>query len=224
LDVQCDFLPGKHRLDIVLEITNKTDRPLVDFGMTLASLSLSRDLLNTSHASGGSHRRVNNQSTLGSRLLRAPGADIELVNWNLPAKMFITAGSLGPGGPYPLVIGFNPNLKPEHPVIESRFFPETNNAIPANSKETFRFSLLFSEPVPQPVTPGPEVTAWLSGAFPMKFDWKDRRPIGACFLANPNTGWKNNPRGYVIGKGKEEDVHSETGLRDFGAKLMAYAE
>ena len=224
LDILCELVPGENRLDFQIEIANKTDRPLVDFGMTLASLGLSRDLLNTSNDSGGVPRRVNNQNNLGSRLLRAPGADIELVNWNLPAKMFITTGSQGPGGPYPLVIGFNPNLKSEHPVIDSRLFPETKNVIPPNSKETFRFSLLLSEPTAHPVTPGPEVAAWLSGSFPMKFDWKDRRPIGACFLANPRTGWKSNPRGYVTGKGKEEDVHSEAGLRDFGAGLMAYAD
>ena len=224
LDIACEFVPGENRLDLRVEITNKTDRPLVGFEMTLASLALSRDLLNTSHDSGGSPRRVTNQGNLGSRMLRAPGADIELVNWNLPPKVFITAGSHGPGGPYPLVIGFNPNLKPEHPIIESRHFPETKNEIPPGARESFRFSLLLSEPVAQPVTPGPEVAAWLSKAFPMTLDWKDRRPIGTCFLANPNTGWKSNPRGYVTGKGKAEDVHSEEGLRAFGEGLMAYAD
>ena len=47
LDVQCDFLPGKHRLDIVLTVTNKTDHALESATISIGELLLSADLLNT---------------------------------------------------------------------------------------------------------------------------------------------------------------------------------
>lgn len=224
LDVQCDFLPGKHRLDIVLKITNKTDCDLENITVSLGELLLSADLLNTGSDLVNVPRRVDNEKIVGSRLLRAKGADIELVNADFPTKAYISAGSKNPSGPYPLVAGLKTNQQGNHPVVDNRFFQSANNTIAPHSSETFRFALLFSPEDSLSMAPGPETAEILREKLPMKFSWSDRRPIGTLFLANPRTGWAKNPRGYLVGKGQDEDILSEEGLQAFGESLLAYAD
>lgn len=224
IGVACTFTPGDNRLDFEVKVTNKSEHELVGLSMTLASLALSANLLNTSTDSVNVPRFVDNEATLGSRLLRAHGADIELVNKNFPSKISINVGSKSPEGPYPLILGLKSKQNGIHPVVDNRFFLATQNSIAPQTTETFRFSLLFFPEDSLAKTPSSEVAALLSEKLPMQFSWPDRRPIGTLFLANPRTGWPTNPRGYIIGKGKDDNVFSEDGLKDFGEALLNYAD
>ena len=224
LDVSCKFSPGKDRLGLEVQITNKSELELEGVTITLGTLVLSSDLMNTSSDLVGVSRKVDNEATLGSRWLRAQEADIELVNEDLPSDAYINVGAKDPAGPHTLVVGLKPNRQSNHPVVDNRFFQSATNAIAPNSTKTYRFSLRFSPAGSRPTAPGQETAASLREKLPMKFSWPDRRPIGALFLANPRTGWKSNPRGYVTGKGKDEDVFSEEGLKAFRESLLLYAD
>lgn len=58
----------------------------------------------------------------------------------------------------------------------------------------------------------------------MVLNWPDRRSIGAVFIATAATHWPTNPRGFVFGKGKDNDVTTEEGLKEFGEALLTYAD
>jgi len=58
---------------------------------------------------------------------------------------------------------------------------------------------------------------------PMFLNWRDRRPIGTAFIAQPDTRWPGNPRGYVTGLRDKENINTEEGLAAFGKALMEYA-
>ena len=56
----------------------------------------------------------------------------------------------------------------------------------------------------------------------MVLKWPDRRPMGTAFIAQANTGWSGNPRGYIIGLRDKQDMNTEVGLAAFGKALMEY--
>lgn len=59
---------------------------------------------------------------------------------------------------------------------------------------------------------------------PLALKWPDRRPIGTAFIAQSNTGWPGNPRGYIVGLRDQENIHTEAGLAAFGKRLLEYAD
>jgi len=59
---------------------------------------------------------------------------------------------------------------------------------------------------------------------PMALHWPDRRAIGTAFIAQSDTRWPGNPRGYIIGLREKENINTEEGLAAFGKALMAYAD
>jgi HEAT repeat protein len=179
---------------------------------------------NTSSNLVGVPRNIDNKSRIGLRRLQAPSASIALINWEVAAPAVVNAGSLSPSGPYPVILSLPVKKMGQHPIVDNKFFVQSGREIPAQSTEKFRISLLFSDPGVSDESLAKEINAHIATQYPMKLDWKDRRPIGTLFLANPHTGWKTNPRGYLPGKGKDNDVTTEEGLQAFGAALMTYAD
>ncbi|MGD0090999.1 MAG: HEAT repeat domain-containing protein, partial [Planctomycetota bacterium] len=59
---------------------------------------------------------------------------------------------------------------------------------------------------------------------PMALQWLDRRAIGTAFIAQADTRWPGNPRGYITGLREKENINTEEGLAAFGKALMAYAD
>ncbi len=223
--LSCKYVPDGDRLDLFVEITNKTDKPAMNFGAELLGLNLAKELGNTASDSVGVTRNIDNLGRIGPRRLEADGASIILSNWEIaPPKVVVNVGSASPSGPYPLTMGLPEPVKPRHPVVDAKFFPPQEFQIPPATTEKYHFSLTFSDPSTSTAELSKEMNARLNKLFPMKFQWDDRRLIGTLFLANPNTNWKTNPRGYLPGKGKDNDVTTEEGLEAFGQALMAYAD
>jgi hypothetical protein len=57
--------------------------------------------------------------------------------------------------------------------------------------------------------------------YPFQVDWKDRRPIGAIFLAGPQINVPSNPRRWTFG---EIDVTNDKGKAAFRAALLKFAD
>jgi hypothetical protein len=60
-----------------------------------------------------------------------------------------------------------------------------------------------------------------AGKYPFQVDWKDRRPIGAIFLAGPQINMPSNPRRWIFG---EIDVTNDKGKAAFRAALLKLAD
>jgi len=223
--ISCKYVPDGDRLDLFVEITNKTDMPVINFGAEILGLNLKKDMRNMIADGSGALLVVDNLGRLGSRRLEADGASIMLFNWEIvPPKVAINVGSRSPAGPYALTVGLPGSAKYQHPVVDGKFFPPLDFRIPPSSTEKYHFSLTFSNPSTSTAELSKERYARLNKLFPMKFQWDDRRLIGTVFLANPQTNWKTNPRGYLPGKGKDNDITTEEGLQAFGEALMAHAD
>ena len=59
--------------------------------------------------------------------------------------------------------------------------------------------------------------------YPFQVAWKDRRPIGAIFLAGPQINMKGNPRRWTLNSG-EIDVTNDPGKAAFRAALLKLAD
>ena len=62
-----------------------------------------------------------------------------------------------------------------------------------------------------------------AGKYPFQVDWKDRRPIGAIFLAGPQINVSTNPRRWTMNFG-EIDVTNDKGKAAFRAALLKLAD
>jgi len=220
----CRYKIENSRLDMFVEITNKTDKPLVAVAPELVRLDLLPSPLNTDSDLVGVTRNIDNKDRIGVRRLEAEGASIALINWEVSPRALVNVGSRSPSGPYPVILGLPDKHQGQHPIVDNKFFTQPSRDIPPHATDKFRVSLLFADPKASDASLSHEINAHIKNQYPMVLDWKDRRPIGTLFLANPYTGWKTNPRGYLPGKGKDNDVTTEQGLQEFGAALMAYAD
>ncbi len=59
--------------------------------------------------------------------------------------------------------------------------------------------------------------------YPFQVDWKDRRPIGAIFLAGPQINVPSNPRRWIMNSG-EIDITNDKGKAAFRAALLRVAD
>jgi hypothetical protein len=59
--------------------------------------------------------------------------------------------------------------------------------------------------------------------YPFQVDWKDRRPIGAIFLAGSQINVPNNPRRWIMNSG-EIDITNDKGKAAFRAALLKMAD
>jgi hypothetical protein len=62
-----------------------------------------------------------------------------------------------------------------------------------------------------------------AGKYPIQVDWKERRPIGAIFLAGPQINAPTNPRRWTMNFG-EIDVTNDKGKAAFRAALLKLAD
>ena len=62
-----------------------------------------------------------------------------------------------------------------------------------------------------------------AGKYPFQVNWKDRRPIGAIFLAGPQINVPSNPRRWTMNFG-EIDITNDKGKAAFRAALLKLAD
>ncbi len=95
--------------------------------------------------------------------------------------------------------------------------------IKPRASKTFNVSLRFG-PGGAPIHDlSGDVLEGYARKYPFQVNWKDRRPIGAIFLAGPQINVASNPRRWIMNSG-EIDVSNDKGKAAFRAALLKLAD
>ena len=95
--------------------------------------------------------------------------------------------------------------------------------IQPGASKTFNVSLRFG-PAGAPVQDlSGDVLERYARKYPFQVGWKDRRPIGAIFLAGPQINVASNPRRWIVNFG-EIDITNDKGKAAFRTALLKLAD
>ena len=89
--------------------------------------------------------------------------------------------------------------------------------------KTFNVSLRFGPAGAKVQDLSGDVLERYAKKYPFQVNWKDRRPIGAIFLAGPQINVASNPRRWILNFG-EIDVTNDKGKAVFRAALLKLAD
>jgi hypothetical protein len=89
--------------------------------------------------------------------------------------------------------------------------------------KTFNVSLRFGRAGSDTQELSRDVLERYAKKYPFQVDWKDRRPIGAIFLAGPQINVASNPRRWTMKFG-EIDITNDKGKAAFRAALLKLAD
>jgi len=97
-----------------------------------------------------------------------------------------------------------------------------NRPIPPGGSDQYQVSLRFGYPGSSAMAMSADIFAKFAAAFPKRLNCRDRRPIGALFMATSGAGFVRNPRGWF--QDPTIDTTSAAGLETFRARVLAYAD
>ncbi len=109
------------------------------------------------------------------------------------------------------------------PARTSYPFIVTCRDIKSGTTRVFNVSLRFGPADAGVQDLSGDVLERYAGMYPFQVDWKDRRPIGAIFLAGPQINVPSNPRRWTMNFG-EIDVTNDKGKAAFRAALLKMAD
>src|SRR6266480_2992051 len=109
------------------------------------------------------------------------------------------------------------------PARTSYPFIVTCRDIKSGTTRVFNVSLRFGPADAGVQDLSGDVLERYAGMYPFQVDWKDRRPIGAIFLAGPQINVPSNPRRWIMNFG-EIDVTNDKGKAAFRAALLKMAD
>jgi hypothetical protein len=95
--------------------------------------------------------------------------------------------------------------------------------IKPRASKTFNVSLRFGPAGSQVRDLSSDVLEGYAKKYPFQVNWKDRRPIGAIFLAGPQINVPGNPRRWIMNFGKI-DITNDKGKAAFRAALLNLAD
>jgi hypothetical protein len=107
------------------------------------------------------------------------------------------------------------------PARTSYPFIVTCRDIKAGTTRAFNVSLRFGPAGAGVQQLSGDVLERYAGKYPFQVDWKDRRPIGAIFLAGPQINAPSNPRRWIFG---DIDITNDKGKAAFRAGLLKLAD
>jgi hypothetical protein len=109
------------------------------------------------------------------------------------------------------------------PARTSYPFMITFGGIKPGASKTFNISLRFGPAGARVQDLSGDVLEQYAGKYPFQINWKDRRPIGAIFLASSGTNVATNPRRWIINEGKI-DITTNQGKAAFRDALLKLAD
>jgi hypothetical protein len=112
---------------------------------------------------------------------------------------------------------------PRSPAGTGYPFVVTCGDIKPGASRTFNVSLRFGPAGAGVQNLSDDVLERYANKCPFQVNWKDRRPIGAIFLAGPQINVASNPRRWTMNFG-EIDVTNEIGKAAFRAALLKLAD
>ena len=111
----------------------------------------------------------------------------------------------------------NPLDGPRYPLVI------TCRDIKPGASKAFNVSLRFGPAGARVQDLSGDVLERYARKYPFQVNWKDRRPIGAIFLAGPQINVASNPRRWTMNFG-EIDITTEQGKSAFRAALLKLAD
>jgi hypothetical protein len=95
--------------------------------------------------------------------------------------------------------------------------------IKPHASKTFNISLRFGPAGKRVQDLSGDVLERYAGKYPFQVNWKDRRPIGAIFLASSGINVATNPRRWILNEGKI-DITTDQGKAAFREALLKLAD
>ena len=109
------------------------------------------------------------------------------------------------------------------PARTSYPFVITCRDIKPRASKTFNVSLRFGPAGARVQDLSGDVLERYAGKYPFQVNWKDRRPIGAIFLASSGINVATNPRRWILNFG-EIDITNDKGKAAFREALLKHAD
>src|SRR6266480_1363323 len=109
------------------------------------------------------------------------------------------------------------------PARTSYPFIVTCRDIKSGTTRVFNVSLRFGPADAGVQDLSGDVLERYAGMYPFQVNWKDRRPIGAIFLAGPQINVPSNPRRWIVNFG-QIDITNDKGKAAFRAALLKLAD
>ena len=220
--ISCAYGKQDDRLTMRLEVSNTSSEPLNEFSLRLMELNFPR---------------VPNGGTLEAGMFGFgfKGPEWPLDQWpaSIPSvadplyNVPIIRADFGTGAlnfcsdDLGCSVGIphttNPPLGTRYPLVA------TCRDIKPGTTRVFNISLRFGPAGARIQDLSGDVLERYAGKYPFQVDWKDRRPIGAIFLAGAQINVPSNPRRWIANSG-EIDVTNDKGKAAFRAALLKFAD
>jgi len=100
--------------------------------------------------------------------------------------------------------------------------PTIDRPIPPKGTDQYTITLRFGRAKSADEQLVGDVYKKFAQVFPAKLKWKDRRPIGAIFLATNSKDWNGNPRGWFADASL--NVNTAQGKAEFRQRMMNMAD
>jgi hypothetical protein len=101
-------------------------------------------------------------------------------------------------------------------------YPTIVRPIPPGGSDRYVVSLRFGRGGATEASLAGDVNHKFAATFPQRLRWRDRRPIGAIFLATTPQQWTTNPRGWF--GDPRLDVTTPAGRAEFKQRLLRLAD
>ncbi|MHC4403335.1 MAG: hypothetical protein ACYTG0_27065 [Planctomycetota bacterium] len=212
--VSCTYEIVKNRLDLLVRIQNSSDRDVDGLELTLMRINVSPHQSIT----------IDNDVVLGFHRMDFETGSLVVCNWEANPTVDLTIDGSHDQAIAMLKITIPKEQWPRHPIVWDKFFHIPGRPIAPNETDEYHVSLNFGRKDAEVRGLCAECFEHFRNVLPMTLSWPDRRPIGRLFLCHPFRRWETNPRGYLPGKGKDNNVLTAEGLAEFREGLLAYAD
>jgi len=217
----CQYHPAGNRLDMRVRIENRSKQTIIGASLILLQINipggrrLDLDATPAPHNPFGFVTSIHEKGTItlcNTELERPVGA-----------RLMIRCVDMDP---LILRLTIPEESRPQHKVVDDRFFYMPGRPVTAGASDEYAVSLIFDITKEQTSELCRKGAAVIRKQQPFALKWPDRRPIGTIFIA-PQAGPKPaNPRGYACVKVGSEgiDITTAKGLADFREGLLEYAD
>jgi len=210
--ISCAYGKQDDRLTMRLEVSNTSSEPLGEFSLRLMELNFPR---------------VPEGGTLEAGMFgygfKGPEWPLDLWLLSIPSvadplySVPIIRADIGTGALNFCSDDLECSVGTRYPLVI------TCRDVKPGTTKVFNVSLRFGPADAGVQDLSGDVLELYAGKYPFQVDWKDRRPIGAIFLAGPQINLASNPRRWTMNFG-EIDITNDKGKAAFRAALLKVAD
>ena len=220
--ISCAYGKQDDRLTMRLEVSNTSSEPLGEFSLRLMELNFPRvPEGGTLEAGMFGYGFKGPEWPLDLWLLSIPSVADPLYSVPIIRADFGTGALNFCSDDLECSVGIphttNPPLGTRYPLVI------TCRDVKPGTTKVFNVSLRFGPADAGVQDLSGDVLERYAGKYPFQVDWKDRRPIGAIFLAGPQINVPSNPRRWIMNFG-EIDITNDKGKAAFRAALLKLAD